>query len=148
MGCCLSSAGAYPGNTRIAKPTYQPSDSEYKQVTKSTAVANVHFITCEGGNALKLVGKPNRGVSEGGDGNNVGDGLAKYISGESLLKEIWIVGFLHHIIIIILIFDLRARCISRLYRRDNDMNFMHAHIYIINAHLSHPNSVHCTVYYT
>ena len=88
MGCCLSSAGAYPGNTRIAKPTYQPSDSEYKQVTKSTAVANVHFITCEGGNALKLVGKPNRGgVSEGGDG------LAKYISGESRLKEIWIVVF-------------------------------------------------------
>ena len=95
MGCCLSSAGAYPGNTRIAKPAYQPSDSEYKQVTKSTAVANVHFITCEGGNALKLVGKPNRvGVSVGGDG------LAKYISGESQLKEIWIVVF--YIILLLL----------------------------------------------
>ena len=54
-------------------------------------MANVHFITCEGGNALKLVGKPNRGgVSEGGDG------LAKYISGESRLKEIWIVVFISY----------------------------------------------------
>jgi len=81
MGCCISSAGAYPGNTRVAKPAYQPSDDEYKQVDKNTAVAQAHFVTCPGGNALKLVGKPNR--AEGDAGGMVGsEGLAKYISGE------------------------------------------------------------------
>ena len=75
MGCISSKAAAYPGNKRVAKPVYQPPDSDYKQVNSTTAVANVHFVTCPGGNALKLVGKPNRAEAP------VGGGLAKYISG-------------------------------------------------------------------
>lgn len=59
----------------MAKPSYQPSNDEYKQIDKNTAVANVHFVTCPGGNALKLVGKPNRTEVPVG-----GEGLAKYIS--------------------------------------------------------------------
>eukprot|EP00584_Thalassiosira_punctigera_P007597 CAMPEP_0172527506 /NCGR_PEP_ID=MMETSP1067-20121228/2177_1 /TAXON_ID=265564 ORGANISM="Thalassiosira punctigera, Strain Tpunct2005C2" /NCGR_SAMPLE_ID=MMETSP1067 /ASSEMBLY_ACC=CAM_ASM_000444 /LENGTH=160 /DNA_ID=CAMNT_0013311255 /DNA_START=252 /DNA_END=730 /DNA_ORIENTATION=- len=75
MGNCISAkAASYPGNKRVAKPSYQPSDGEYEQVNSTTAVANAHFVTCPGGNALKLVGKPNRAevpVTSGG--------LAKYI---------------------------------------------------------------------
>lgn len=83
MGCCISSAGAYPGNNRVAKPSYQPTDEEYKQVNSTTAVAQAHFVTCPGGNALKLVGKPNRAEND----NNMpttavggSEGLARYIS--------------------------------------------------------------------
>jgi hypothetical protein len=60
MGCVSSSAAAYPGNRRVAQPAYQPPDSDYQQVDATTAVANANFVTCPGGNALKLVGKPNR----------------------------------------------------------------------------------------
>lgn len=81
MGCCISSAGAYPGNRRVAKPAYAPSDDEYKQVDKNTAVANAHFVTCPGGNALKLVGKPNRAEGDvGGGKGGSSEGLAQYIS--------------------------------------------------------------------
>lgn len=69
--------GAYPGNRRVAKPVYKPGDDEYKQIDSNTAVANAHFVTCPGGNALMLVGKPNRVEDDGGGGG----GLAKtYIS--------------------------------------------------------------------
>jgi len=74
MGCCISSAGAYPGNRRVAKPAYQPSADEYKQVGKNTAVCTAHFVTCPGGNALKLVDRPNRAEVPVGS-----EGLAKYI---------------------------------------------------------------------
>ncbi len=57
----------------MAKPSYQPSPDEYRQIDDVTAVANVHFVTCPGGNALRLLDRPNRGD---------GSGLAKYISGE------------------------------------------------------------------
>ena len=80
MGCCISSAGAYPGNTRVAKPAYQPPAEEYKQVNSTTAVAQAHFVTCPGGNALKLVGKPNRAEETP---TAVGaEGLARFIQGE------------------------------------------------------------------
>ena len=59
MGCITSNTAAYPGNNRVAKPVYQPPESDYKQVDSTIAVANVHFVACPGGNALKLVGKPN-----------------------------------------------------------------------------------------
>lgn len=66
MGCVNSTTAAYPGNRRVAQPAYQPSDSDYHQVDSNTAVANAHFVTCQGGgNALKLEGKPHRS-----DGNN------------------------------------------------------------------------------
>jgi len=77
MGCIPSKTAAYPGNNRVAKPVYQPPESDYKQVDSTTAVANVHFVTCPGGNALKLVGKPNRTEAPAGSGS---EGLAKYIS--------------------------------------------------------------------
>lgn len=73
MGNCMpSDAGTYPGNKRVAKPAYQPGDGEFERVNSTTAVATAHFVTCPGGNALKLVGKPNRvdeqaaGVAPGG----------------------------------------------------------------------------------
>lgn len=76
MGNCLSgNAATYPGNKRVAKPAYQPSDGEFKKVNSTTAVADAHFVTCPGGNALKLVGKPNRTEVPVG-----AEGLAKYIS--------------------------------------------------------------------
>lgn len=59
MGC-VNSTAAYPGNRRVAQPPYQPPDSDYTQVDATTAVANAHFVTCPGGNALKLEGKPHR----------------------------------------------------------------------------------------
>eukprot|EP00580_Thalassiosira_gravida_P005561 CAMPEP_0201653648 /NCGR_PEP_ID=MMETSP0493-20130528/45093_1 /ASSEMBLY_ACC=CAM_ASM_000838 /TAXON_ID=420259 /ORGANISM="Thalassiosira gravida, Strain GMp14c1" /LENGTH=130 /DNA_ID=CAMNT_0048130185 /DNA_START=29 /DNA_END=421 /DNA_ORIENTATION=- len=88
MGNCKSATATnYPGNARVAKPTYQPSNEEYKQVNSTTAVANAHFVTCPGGNALKLVGKPNRAetttmMMTGGVGGSVGEGggFARYIS--------------------------------------------------------------------
>ncbi|KAL3790981.1 hypothetical protein ACHAW5_000543 [Stephanodiscus triporus] len=46
MGCLQSSTAAtsaYPGNRRVAKPVYQPSHDEYKQVDAATAVAQAHF---------------------------------------------------------------------------------------------------------
>ena len=69
--------GAHPGNRRVAQPVYQPNDNEYTQINSTTAVANAHFVTCPGGNALKLVGKPNRAEEQSAIGGN-----AKYISGE------------------------------------------------------------------
>ncbi|KAL7528997.1 hypothetical protein ACHAWF_002799 [Thalassiosira exigua] len=76
MGSCLSSkTSSYPGNRRVAKPVYQPGDDEFRQVDKNTAVATAHFVTCPGGNALRLAGKPNRAEVPVGSG-----GLAKYIS--------------------------------------------------------------------
>ena len=81
VGKCIGGAAAYPGDKRVAKPVYQPGDDEYKQVNSTTAVANAHFVTCPGGNALKLVGKPNRGT-EAPVGSGSG-GLAKYISGDT-----------------------------------------------------------------
>lgn len=75
MGNCLGGAAAYPGNKRVAKPAYQPAPEDYKQVSPSTAVADAHFVTCPGGNALKLVGKPNRAETPNGQ-----DGQAQYIS--------------------------------------------------------------------
>eukprot|EP00571_Detonula_confervacea_P012769 CAMPEP_0172300090 /NCGR_PEP_ID=MMETSP1058-20130122/2270_1 /TAXON_ID=83371 /ORGANISM="Detonula confervacea, Strain CCMP 353" /LENGTH=179 /DNA_ID=CAMNT_0013009779 /DNA_START=171 /DNA_END=710 /DNA_ORIENTATION=+ len=78
MGQCVSSkAATYPGNKRVTKPAYQPSADEYKQVNSTTAVANAHFVTCAGGNALKLVGKPNRAEDTTTGGGKVG---AQYIS--------------------------------------------------------------------
>lgn len=47
-------------------------------MNSNTAVCTTHFVTCPGGNALKLVGKPNR--AEGNTGG--GDALSKYIQGE------------------------------------------------------------------
>jgi len=81
MGCCQSAAAtsAYPGNRRPVKPTYQPNDNEYKSVDKNTKVCTAHFVTCPGGNALRLVDKPNRAAV--GEEVNSG-GLARYISGE------------------------------------------------------------------
>ncbi|KAL7535496.1 hypothetical protein ACHAXR_007953 [Thalassiosira sp. AJA248-18] len=78
MGCTFSNAAAYPGNQRVAKPVYQPADDDYKQVNSTTAVANAHFVTCPGGNALKLAGKPNR--ADGAVGSGGSEGLAQYIS--------------------------------------------------------------------
>ncbi len=60
MGCVNSTHATYPGNKRVTNPAYQPPDSDYQQVDANTAVANTHFVTCPGGNALKLVDKPNR----------------------------------------------------------------------------------------
>jgi hypothetical protein len=60
MGCVNSTAATYPGNRRVAQPAYQPPDSDYTRVDNTTAVANAHFVTCPGGNALRLEGKPNR----------------------------------------------------------------------------------------
>ena len=79
VGKCIGGAAAYPGDKRVTKPVYQPGDDEYKQINSTTAVANAHFVTCPGGNALKLVGKPNRGAEAA---PAAGGGLAKYISGE------------------------------------------------------------------
>lgn len=85
MGNCIpANAATYPGNKRVAKPAYQPSDDEYKRVNSTTAVADAHFVTCPGGNALMLVGKPNRAEVPAGGG---GGGLAKYILGESRQKD-------------------------------------------------------------
>jgi hypothetical protein len=78
MGC-IPSTTAYPGNKRTAKPSYQPGADEFTQVNSNTAVCTTHFVTCAGGNALKLVGKPNRA-----EGNAGGDGPAKYVQGESV----------------------------------------------------------------
>ena len=81
MGCIPSTA-AYPANRgRTAKPSYQPGADEFQQVDGNTAVCTTHFVTCAGGNALKLVGKPNR--AEG----NVGSGgePAKYVQGECMI---------------------------------------------------------------
>mmetsp|Transcript_38434 Transcript_38434/g.69267 ORF Transcript_38434/g.69267 Transcript_38434/m.69267 type:complete len:180 (+) Transcript_38434:279-818(+) len=76
MGNCISAkAATYPGNKRVAKPAYQPADDDYQQVTSTTAIANAHFVTCPGGNALKLVGKPNRAEVPVGS-----EGLPTYIS--------------------------------------------------------------------
>ena len=78
-GCIPSSAAAYPGDKRPQKAPYQPAANEYQQVSPTTAVCTTHFVTCAGGNALKLVGKPNRAEDQSGGG---ADGLAKYIQGE------------------------------------------------------------------
>lgn len=79
MGQCISAkAATYPGNKRTPNPGYQPSADEYKQVNSTTAVANAHFVTCAGGNALKLVGKPNR--ADDANTGKVGSGEAQYIS--------------------------------------------------------------------
>lgn len=79
MGCVNSTHATYPGNKRVANPAYQPPDSDYQQVDANTAVANAHFVTCPGGNALKLVDKPNR--SDGMDVNNhTNTGQPEYIS--------------------------------------------------------------------
>lgn len=87
VGKCIGGAAAYPGDKRVAKPVYQPGDDEYKQINSTTAVANAHFVTCPGGNALKLVGKPNRGAEAA---PAAGGGLAKYISGECWERCIFI----------------------------------------------------------
>ena len=82
MGCCQSAAAttAYPGNRRPVKPTYQPNDNEYKSTSdKNTKVCTAHFVTCPGGNALRLVDKPNR-AAVGEEVTN--GGLTRYISGE------------------------------------------------------------------
>jgi len=76
MGCIHSNAAAYPGNKRVAKPVYQPGDADYKKVNSTTAVCTAHFVTCPGGNALRLVDKPNR--AENTIPSTAG-GLAKYI---------------------------------------------------------------------
>eukprot|EP00569_Conticribra_weissflogii_P006896 CAMPEP_0171329278 /NCGR_PEP_ID=MMETSP0878-20121228/1174_1 /TAXON_ID=67004 /ORGANISM="Thalassiosira weissflogii, Strain CCMP1336" /LENGTH=203 /DNA_ID=CAMNT_0011829241 /DNA_START=58 /DNA_END=669 /DNA_ORIENTATION=+ len=67
--------GAPPGNRRVAQPVYQPADNEYKQIDSTTAVATAHFVTCPGGNALKLIGKPNRAEEQTASGGK----KAKYI---------------------------------------------------------------------
>lgn len=82
MGCVNSTHATYPGNKRVANPAYQPPDSDYQQVDANTAVANAHFVTCPGGNALKLVDKPNRSDGMGVNNHNntnVG-GQPEYIS--------------------------------------------------------------------
>jgi hypothetical protein len=63
MGCCSSAIAtpSYPGNQRVVNPAYQPPNEAFTQVDEYTSVAQVHFVTCPGGNALKLVGKDNRG---------------------------------------------------------------------------------------
>jgi len=78
MGNCLNAHATYPGNRREAQRPYQPADDDYKQVTSTTAVAQAHFVTCPGGNALKLVGKPNRSEEVAVNVSSSG-GLAKYI---------------------------------------------------------------------
>ncbi|KAL7475670.1 hypothetical protein ACHAW6_001580 [Cyclotella cf. meneghiniana] len=75
-GCIPSSAAAYPGDKRPQNPSYQPAANEFQQVTSNTAACTTHFITCPGGNALKLVGKPNRAENQGAVAEG---GLAKYI---------------------------------------------------------------------
>eukprot|EP00804_Cyclotella_cryptica_P017475 CCRYP_017374-RA/>CCRYP_017374-RA protein AED:0.12 eAED:0.12 QI:154/1/1/1/1/1/2/166/180 len=75
-GCIPSSAAAYPGDKRPQKPAYQPAANEFQQVDSNTAVCTTHFVTCPGGNALKLVGKPNRAENQGGVAEG---GLAKYV---------------------------------------------------------------------
>ena len=87
MGCIPSStaaSSAYPGNRRVAQPAYQPSHDEYKQIDANTAVAQAHFVTCPGGNALRLLDRPNRTSGDNPFLGRVGNdgGLAKYISGE------------------------------------------------------------------
>ena len=87
MGCIPSStaaSSAYPGNRRVAQPAYQPSHDEYKQIDANTAVAQAHFVTCPGGNALRLLDMPNRTSGDNPFLGRVGNdgGLAKYISGE------------------------------------------------------------------
>ncbi|KAL7471012.1 hypothetical protein ACHAXS_013527, partial [Conticribra weissflogii] len=67
--------GAPPGNRRVAQPTYQPADNEYHQIDSTTAVATAHFVTCPGGNALILVGKPNRAEEQAASSGK----KAKYI---------------------------------------------------------------------
>lgn len=82
MGCVNSTAADYPGNRRVANPTYQPPDSDYTQVDETTAVANAHFVTCPGGNALRLEGKPHRsdGIMGNTTTNNTTGGQPTYIS--------------------------------------------------------------------
>jgi hypothetical protein len=46
---------SYPGNRRVAQPAYTPNSNEYKQIDAHTAVAQAHFVTCPGGNALRLM---------------------------------------------------------------------------------------------
>ncbi len=79
MGCCSSAIAtpSYPGNKRVVNPSYQPPDDAFEKVDEYTSVAQVHFVTCPGGNALKLVGKDNRDntTSLGSDANG-----GKYIS--------------------------------------------------------------------
>jgi hypothetical protein len=81
MGCCSSAIAtpSYPGNKRVVNPSYQPPDDAFTKVDEYTSVAQVHFVTCPGGNALKLVGKDNRGGTNhsGPDAANHG---GKYIS--------------------------------------------------------------------
>ena len=76
MGCCSSAIAtpSYPGNQRVVNPAYQPPNEAFTQVDEYTSVAQVHFVTCPGGNALKLVGKDNRGGTSS-DTNN-----GRYIS--------------------------------------------------------------------
>lgn len=78
MGCCSSAmtTPSYPGNKRVANPSYQPPDDAFSKVDEYTSVAQVHFVTCPGGNALKLVGKDNRGNTSSDMNTNSG----KYIS--------------------------------------------------------------------
>lgn len=82
MGCIPSTA-AYPGNKRTAMPSYQPGANEFEQVNSNTAVCTTHFVTCAGGNALKLVGKPNRADANIGGG----DGPSKYIQGKFICSS-------------------------------------------------------------
>ena len=46
---------SYPGNRRVAQPVYVPNSNEYKQIDANMAVAQAHFVTCPGGNALRLM---------------------------------------------------------------------------------------------
>ena len=59
MGCVNSTTATFPGNKRPTQPAYQPPASAYQQVDATTAVANAHFVTCPGGNALRLENRPN-----------------------------------------------------------------------------------------
>eukprot|EP00804_Cyclotella_cryptica_P024237 CCRYP_013264-RA/>CCRYP_013264-RA protein AED:0.20 eAED:0.21 QI:165/0/0.5/1/1/1/2/0/167 len=65
-----------PRRQTTPKPAYQPAANEFQQVDSNTAVCTTHFVTCPGGNALKLVGKPNRAENQGGVAEG---GLAKYV---------------------------------------------------------------------
>ena len=95
MGCIPSTA-AYPANRgRTAKPSYQPGADEFQQVNGNTAVCTTHFVTCAGGNALKLVGKPNRAEGTHGAG---GEGPAKYVQGECMFCVYGCLMWLEHII--------------------------------------------------
>uniref|UniRef100_A0A7S4MMB2 Uncharacterized protein n=1 Tax=Odontella aurita TaxID=265563 RepID=A0A7S4MMB2_9STRA len=52
--------GQYPGNRRAKQQPYIPDASEFQKVNGNTEVASAHFVAYGGGNALKLMDKPNR----------------------------------------------------------------------------------------